>query len=290
MVRGVYENTRRAGNGFSESALEDGGFQSGVRFFDEADMRRDKGMLILQVTPVELMSVGMTVAAGKDRYTGAGHDFGLLDNNNASYNLTLDFFPTAKLTLGGNYGYEKFSTLQKSRNANPLSGVAGAYESWLDPNRDWNLDNDETIRNAGVYAELPEAFRNTNIKLSFDHSSSDNAYVFSGPRIQELLTNSALTPTDNQKPCPTGYTSCFEQLPAITNNWNVVKADVTHMFSQKLGAGVSYWYEKLDITDYSATNLSNGSPRIDPLGAITTGYGNRPYKGQTGMLRLIYAF
>ena len=35
---------------------------------------------------------------------------------------------------------------------------------------------------------------------------------------------------------------------------------------------------------------ADGTVRIDPLGAITTGYGNRPYKGQTGMLRLIVVF
>lgn len=290
MVRGVYENTRRTGRGFSESALEDGEFQPGVRFFDEADMRRDKGMLILQTTPIDLVSLGLTVAAGKDRYSGAGHEFGLLDNNNASYNFSLDFFPTAALTFGATYGYEKFSTLQKSRNANPLSGVAGAYESWLDPNRDWNLDNDETVRNAGLYAGLANVLPNTDIKLSYDQSKSDNAYIFSGPRIQELITNTVLTAADNQKPCGTVVTSCFEQLPSITNNWQQLKADVTHMFNRKLGAGVSYWYEKFDIIDYSTTNLPDGSPRIDPLGAITTGYGNRPYKGQTGMLRLIYMF
>ena len=33
-----------------------------------------------------------------------------------------------------------------------------------------------------------------------------------------------------------------------------------------------------------------GTPRNDYLGEINTGYGNRPYKGNTGFLRLLYQF
>ena len=69
-----------------------------------------------------------------------------------------------------------------------------------------------------------------------------------------------------------------------------MKVDVKHMFRPKMGVGLGYWYEKVDITDFATTNLADGTPRIDPLGAITTGCGNRPYKGQTGMVRLIFMF
>ena len=33
-----------------------------------------------------------------------------------------------------------------------------------------------------------------------------------------------------------------------------------------------------------------GSPRIDYLGFLGTGYGNRPYKGSTAFVRLLYFF
>jgi MtrB/PioB family decaheme-associated outer membrane protein len=289
MLRGLYENTRRKGNGFSEASLEEGGAQPGLRFYDEADRDRNKGTLILSVTPNQKMELGFSLAAGKDVYNGEGHDFGLLDNTNASYNVNLAFYPTDAINIGGNYGYEKFSSLQKSRNANPLSGVAGAYESWLDPNRDWNLDNDETVKNAGLYLDLLKALPNTDIRFSYDYSNSDNAFIHSGPRIQELSTNTFLTAGD-AKPCATGLTSCFEALPNVTNTWQQMKVDVKHMFRPKVGVGLGYWYEKLDITDFATTNLADGTPRIDPLGDITTGYGNRPYKGQSGMVRLILMF
>lgn len=290
MLRGLYEHTRRIGDGFSEASIEEGGAQPGLRFYDEADMDRDKGTAIISVTPTQTMEVSFSFAGGKDIYQGEGHYFGLLDNTNTSYNVTFDFYPKDGVSVGGNVGYDTFSSLQRSRNANPLSGVAGAYESWDDPNRDWSLDNDEKVKNAGFYLDLFKLIKNTDIRVSYNYSDSDNAFIHSGPRIQALKTNTTPTPADTSKPCATGLTSCFEALPNVTNTWHQAKVDVKYMFRPKVGFGVGYWYEKLQISDFSTLTLPDGTPRIDPLGAIQTGYGNRPYKGQTGLVRVIVAF
>lgn len=289
MLRGVYEITKRIGDGFSEASIEEGGAQGGLRFYDEADMDRTKGSLVLSITPTQKMELAAVFAQGKDEYKGEGHYFGLLNNDNTSYTLNLNFYPTDQIAFGGNWGREKFESTQRSRNANPLSGVAGAYESWTDPNRDWNLDNDETVNTWGLYMDLIQALKNTDIRFTYDFSDSDQAFVHYGPRIDALRGNLILT-TGDSKPCATGITSCFEALPNVTNKWQQAKVDVKHMITPKVGLGFGYWYEKFDVTDFATTNLADGSPRIDPLGAITTGYGNRPYKGQTGMVRLIVVF
>ena len=68
-------------------------------------------------------------------------------------------------------------------------------------------------------------------------------------------------------------------------------ADLNFHATAKLGFGVSVWYEKLDISDYATINLAGTqNPRIDYLGELSTGYGNRPYNGSTGMVRLIFTF
>ncbi len=289
MVRGVFEHTKRIGDGFSEERLEEGGAQPGLRFYDEADMDRNKGMLIVQLNPSAKMDLNLSLAMGQDEYGGEGHYLGLIDNNNASYNLTLNVYPTSKVTLGGSYGLEKLSNMMRSRNANPLSTVVGAYESWLDPNRVWTLDNDETIKNAGLWIDLTQAVPNTDIRFSYDYSNSDQGFKHGGPRIQELSNSTALT-AGAPRPCSTGINVCFIPQPNVTNSWTQMKVDLKHMFSTKLGMGAGVWYEKFDITDYATTNLADGSPRVDPLGAITTGYGNRPYKGTTGMVRMIFTY
>ena len=66
--------------------------------------------------------------------------------------------------------------------------------------------------------------------------------------------------------------------------------DIRHMFTSHTGVGFSYWFEKLDVSDYATIDLQPGIPRIDYLGEISTGYGNRPYKTNTGFVRVLYLF
>jgi len=291
MVRLMYDHTNRVGSGFSEASIEDGGAQPGLRFYDEADRDRNRGTLLFVVTPTSMVDFTVSVAAGKDEYKGEGHDFGLLNNTNTAYNAGINVTPTKQVNFGANFGYEKFNSFQNSRNANPFSGVPGAYESWTDPNRVWNLTNDEKVNNFDLYLDLNKAIENTNIRFTYDYSDSDNAFIHSGPRIQELSTNTFLTPGD-AKPCAAGLTSCFIPLPNVTNKWQRLGADLKYFFSAKVGFGLGYWYEKFDVSDYATMDLPGqpGTPRIDNLGEISTGYGNRPYKGSSAFLRLLYQF
>ena len=81
-------------------------------------------------------------------------------------------------------------------------------------------------------------------------------------------------------------------LPNVTNTWQRVGVDLKYFFTSKLGIGLSDWYEKLDVTDYATIDLPNqpGTPRVDYLGEISTGYGNRPYKGNSAFARLLVLF
>ena len=76
----------------------------------------------------------------------------------------------------------------------------------------------------------------------------------------------------------------------MTNSWHRTSADVRYFFTKKIGLAGTYWYEKFDVSDYATIDLTPGTPRIDYLGSITLGYGNRPYSGSTGMLRLLFSF
>jgi hypothetical protein len=89
----------------------------------------------------------------------------------------------------------------------------------------------------------------------------------------------------------------------VTNKWQRATLDVKYFLSEKLGIGLTYWYEKFDVEDFTTINTAGpqtlprselgaqtDQARIDWLGGLLTGYGNRPYKGQTTMARLIYGF
>jgi hypothetical protein len=187
--------------------------------------------------------------------------------------------PTDHVAMGVNYGRDDFSAYQKSRNANPAPDP-----SWTDPNRDWTMDNDEKVNNVDVYFDLLNAIKNTGIRFQYSYSDSDNALVLGGPRTATLYNTIDAN----------GFRT-FEQLPAVTNDWQQFMVDLKYSFSAKVGFAVAYMYEKLGIDDFATINLPGTSgygaqPRIDYLGGLTTGYGNRPYKGNTFTARLLYTF
>lgn len=301
--RALYEHVARIGSGFSESAIEDGGAQPDLRFYDEADRTRNRGTLLVILTPFSTMDATVSYARGKDVYQGEGHEFGLLDNENSAVNFGMNFTPKEHIAFGFNYGLDKYSSFQSSRNANPPCALnvppcaPGTYDSWSDPNRTWNLDNDEKVNNFNLYVDLIKAIKDTDVRIAYDFSDSDNAFVHGGPRVQELSTNTALTP-GAPKPCATGLTSCFEALPTVTNKWRRFTLDLKHYFSPKVGVGFAWYYEKFDVRDYAAIDTdgsvgftaATGTPRIDYLGEISTGYGVRPYQGNTAAVRLLYKF
>lgn len=291
-LRGVVESTARVGAGFNQEFIVEGGAQPNLRFFDDAELDRTKGTVIFGLTPNSKFDLNLSWTATKDAYNGKDHQFGLKSNDVSSTNVTVNVYPTDKVTLGVMYGQDNVNSFQTSRTANPTIAPAAGYDTWFDPLRDWNLSNKEKVKNAGVWIDLLKAMPNTDVRFAYNYSSSDNAFVYGGPRILAMLSpaNAALRNPLDARACSTGITSCFIPFPNVTNTWSQAKVDVKHMFRPTMGVGVGYQYEKLEIVDFATTNLADGSPRMDPLGAITTGYGNRPYTGSTFTARLIYTF
>lgn len=287
-VRAMFERTRRVGDGFNEEHITGPGGQPRSRMFDDAERTRDRGTLLFVISPAAFLDITASYASGTDKYDEPEQLFGLLDNKNTAANVGVTVTPMSQVAFGFNYGQDKFNSFQRSRTANPFSAaLVGAYQSWFDSNRDWTLNNDEKVINVDLFVDLFKVIPSTDLRIAYNYSDSDNAFVHGGPRIVALQNNSILTVGDS-KPCLTGLTSCFEALPNVTNKWQRLTADATIFVSKRVDVGFSYWYEKLDISDFATMNLpGTTTPRIDYLGGLTTGYGNRPYKGSTFFGRLI---
>lgn len=205
-----------------------------------------------------------------------GELFGLQDYSVTSWNFGVNASPMERVMLGASYGREKYGTLQLSRNANPPPDP-----SWTDPNRNWNLDNDETVNNLNVYADLLRVVRNTDVRVSYDFSDSNNSFQHGGPRIAALTALGQFIP-----------------LPDVDNTWHRVTADVRYALNERAGIGLAWYFDKLDVVDWNTIDTdgpvglaaATGVPRIDWLGGLMTGYGNRPYRGNTVSLRALYRF
>jgi hypothetical protein len=129
---------------------------------------------------------------------------------------------------------------------------------------------------------LIKALANTDIRIGYDYSDSDQSFVHGGPRIASID---------------------FVALPNVTNKWQQATVDVRYHLSERFGIGAFYMYEKFDVEDYTAINSAGPqtlprsdlgtqteTARIDWLGGLFTGYAPRPYKGQTGIVRVFYEF
>ena len=277
MVRGQYEFTTRRGSNYNEEFFSGSGTQEATRLYDDAERDRNKATLLFVVTPNAMVDFSASVGMGKDKYNENRQEFGLLNNDNTSYNFGVNVTPVDKVAFGFNYGRDKYSASQTSRNANPLPDP-----SWDDPSRNWSLDNDETVNNAQVYLTLVKAITNTDLSVTYDYTDSDNAFIHSGPRIASLAAIGQ-----------------FQALPNVKNTWKRVTADLNYFVTKNVGFGLGYWYETLDVNDWQAVDTNGpvnaiapptGTPGVAYLGELTLGYGSRPYKGSTGFFRILYVF
>jgi MtrB/PioB family decaheme-associated outer membrane protein len=292
-IRAAFDAGRRRGSGFVEAETGNdeadvlvgpGGTQPTLRYYDEADRDRVRGSLLFTVMPRDTVDLYVQFAGGRDEYkpdtsvpvSRPGELFGLHESAVKSWNAGLNFHPTDVLSAGGNYGRDTYGSFQLSRNANPPPDP-----SWTDPSRDWTLDNDDRINTVSVYLDLLRALRNTDIRFGYDFTDSDNSFVHGGPRIAALAALNQFIP-----------------LPEVENTWHRATADVQYFFTARAGVGVGYYFEKLDIVDFNTVDSggpvgfapATGDPRVDWLGGLITGYGNRPYTGHTGYVRLLYRF
>ncbi|MBI4486433.1 MAG: MtrB/PioB family outer membrane beta-barrel protein [Acidobacteria bacterium] len=130
-VRGVYELGVRAGRGFDEEALDEIGEQIALRQFDISDRNRDRVSAIVQVTPIAQLGINGQVGVGRDERPDAY--FGLRDAQTRFYSVGFDVTPNDVVSGGLTWDFDKYTSLQRSRQANP-------GPQFDDPTRDWSTD------------------------------------------------------------------------------------------------------------------------------------------------------
>ena len=91
------------------------GTQPGLRYYDEADRDRTRGMLIFSVNPVDTVGVFFQFTTTRDTFLGdesipAGREqFGLLSQNVNAWAAGIDYSPNDVINVGLTYGWDEFS-------------------------------------------------------------------------------------------------------------------------------------------------------------------------------------
>jgi MtrB/PioB family decaheme-associated outer membrane protein len=267
-LRAKFEHANRDGSNFE--AVD--GEQLTTRHFDIANRQRDRVTGIVTLTPVSIFSVNATVSTGRDKYGDTG--FGLRNNDNNGWSLGFDVLPAPTVNFGVNYGYEKYTALQYSRTANPLTATDLTFN---DPTRDWWDNSADETKTFSASADFLKTLPRTNIRLGLDISDGLASYVYGMKPEQKVFTTIPLT-----------------QLTPLKNRLTNGKFDLQYFVRPNVALGGAYWYEKYDVTDFalgadthSVLNPANGTTGVF-ASTIYSGYLYRPYKAHTGFLRMTY--
>lgn len=256
-VRGVYEHSKRTGSGLDEEVLDDIGEQISLRQFDISDRDRDRVYTIVQVTPTGMFGINGTIGAGRDKRPDAY--FGLREAQTRFYTIGFDVTPTNAVSGGFVWGFDKYISLQRSRQASP--GV-----QFNDPTRDWSTDAADRVHYVDASLDLVKAIPKTDVHFAYDFNRSRSRYLYVLPANTTLAT-----------PQP---------LPVVLNELHRATVDAKYFFATHLAAGLAYWFDKYKVDDFALG--AQTITRINMPSALLLGNVWRPYTGHTVWARLSY--
>jgi MtrB/PioB family decaheme-associated outer membrane protein len=273
-LRSKYEHTQRRGEGdvadISAELLAIGE-QPGMRHYDIASRNRDRVTLTAGTVPFSTLSFNGSVAAGKDDYLESL--FGLRDNHHRVYSLGMDYAPSDYYGAGLSYSFERYTSLSRSRQANP--GV-----QFDDPTRNWATDTADRAHSVIAHAEMKQFRQKFDINLFADYNRTRGLYQYiTGPVPDRTLPEEVPVPTS--LPNPT-------QLPLVKSELARGNVDVMYALSERWGIGVSVWYERYRVSDFTLD--ADAQSRLDPAGALLLGYQYLPYTATTVWGRAVYKF
>lgn len=255
-LRLQYDRAERRGEGFDEQVLDEIGEQVSLRQFDISDRTRSRVSAIAQVMPWDALGFHATYSVGREDRPDA--EFGLLDNDLQSFTIGVEAAPVETWNAGLAYAFENYTTLQRSRQANP--GI-----QFDDPTRDWETDMDENVHTWTVNVGSQVGER-TSLAVVYDFVHGGSQYLY-------------LLPPNSTLPPP-------QQLPELQNRYHRASADVRYVLSDRLTLGVGYLLDKYSVEEFGRSPEILDTPLIPAF--LNTLYQWRPYDVHTGTLRLIY--
>ena len=133
-VRAKYEHSRRMPASRKRCSRRSASIPRTIHI---ADCDRDRTTAIFTITPIAQIDINVSVSTGKDNYRNTG--FGLRDNNNNTWSVGFDAAPVDSVTLGVNYGFEKYTAFQYVAQRQPAARPRTRRSS-IPCNRDWSDD------------------------------------------------------------------------------------------------------------------------------------------------------
>ncbi len=269
-VRAQYENRERTGEGFQPEELAHVGELPGMRHFDVADRNRDRITFIVNAIPAGAFGLTASAGIGRDEYTASDHGLQFFDSD--QYSIGASFAPDDRYNLWASYGWENYTSQQRSRNASDAAQQA-------DPRRDWTTDYTGKVNFFEASFDINNVIEKTNIRLTADWNKSNDTYLYG------LVTGSPI--------------AVPEQLPPVKNELMRAEIDVSYELAPNLRLGVAYWFDDYNVEDFALGPETISGISFPPVqegqqapttNALLLGYQYRPYTAHVGFIRLTYGF
>lgn len=268
-LRAIFEDRRRRGSDFEAEALSEVGELAGLRHYDIADRDRRRFTLIGNAMPTDSFALTASAGIGRDEYPGSSH--GLITYDSDQYSVGFSASPDERVNLAASYGWEKYNSLQRSRNATSAADQAN-------PLRDWTTDYEGKVNFLEASVDI-NAIERTLIRVSADWNDSNDTYLYG------LVTGSPIAVPEN--------------LPPVKNELFRGEIDLSYELSSNLRLGIGYWFDDYQVQDFALgpTTLTGiafppvqeGQPVV-ATNALLLGYLYRPYTAHAGFVRLTYGF
>ena len=270
-LRAQYDVARRLGDGLDEEVFDaDNEGRAFPRQFDISDRDRSRASVIANVTPNDLFAVNAQVGIFRDERPDT--QFGLLESDGNFFTIGVDVTPVNTVAFGITYGRDEYSSLQRSRQANP-----GDQE--FNPTRDWTTDVSDEADTVYVNLDLIKTIPKTDIRYAFDWMSGVNDITYG------LAPNQTIFVAPAQ----------LRQLPEASHEIRRSTLDVMYYLGRRFGIGLGWIYDDYAVDDWAWNQemidglMLNTPPQAGGIQFLSvTRYLYRPYTGNTAVLRLRY--
>jgi MtrB/PioB family decaheme-associated outer membrane protein len=265
-----YDYARRTGEGLDQEVFdaEQEGFAS-ARQFDISDRNRNRVSFLTTLVPHDLFTISAQVGIFRDERPHS--PFGLLESRGDFYSIGIDVAPVEQVAFGATWGRDKYSSLQRSRQANP-----GPQQA--DVRRDWTADVEDTVDSLFLSVDLLRVLPRTDIRYGFDLMDGVNDLTYGLRPDQTIFVPPAQ----------------LLQVPNASHRISRSMLEVMYQLGRRFGVGFGWLYEDYAVDDWAwSQETVNGlslNPPGQPGGQQIVPLRNlyRPYTGNSGFVRLRY--
>jgi MtrB/PioB family decaheme-associated outer membrane protein len=287
LIRATYQPSFRRGDGYNTNAFlkENGNVPPGfagsasqdyqLRKFNEADRDRQKADLMVQITPIDQLSITPSLGYKFDNYVASGmqHDgntvnlqqLGLQQAVSWSAGIDLNWTPSDRFSFATGYVHESIFQKQRQTLRDPIN-----------PSLDWISDSTDTVET--VHGAIKATLIPHKVDLLLNGSFS-----YALGRVQQYSPNATGSTVYNAN-LPN---SLAARWPAFEDTYARLEAALQYHLTRSLTAKLFYAYEIFTKSNWQTDTLT---PSLAGVPAVFLGQDWKNYSAQILGATLRYKF